>query len=215
MLRTLPSQAQRRVPFRVRHRVIAVLLLAIAVAAVAAAIALVGLDAHHGTGKLPVKPPPSTRRLVQVSLCGSCAHGFNPLGSPTNETPNAGLAIDNQPGTYWDTQQYYDHRLNKAGTGIYVDASPGTTAATLQIIDATPGFDVTIYARHDPPPIQWPAPGWTQVSAPTIVGTKTGIPLTGHNTRYRYFLVWITSLGTHELLQIDEVTLYRYAVHGG
>src|SRR5579862_8087966 len=52
VLRTLPPQAQRRVPFRVRHRVVAVLLLAIAVAAVAAAVAIVGLRAHNGTGQL-------------------------------------------------------------------------------------------------------------------------------------------------------------------
>src|SRR5437588_501773 len=179
VLRTLPSQAQRRVPFRVRHRVIAVLLLLVALAAVAGAVVYVGTRAHHGVGALSEKPPASARHLHQVVPCGSCAQGFNPLGSPTNETPNADLAIDDQLGTYWDTQQYYDHKLDKAGTGIYVNFGPGTrqgtTAADLRIIDATPGFTATIYARHDPPPQppRWPDPGWIQISPSTTVGTNT------------------------------------------
>jgi eukaryotic-like serine/threonine-protein kinase len=218
VLRSLPSQAQRRVPFRVRHRVVAVLLLLIAVAIIAGAVVFVGLSAHHGTGKLSVKPPPSTRHVSQVVPCGSCASGFNPLGSPTDETPNADLAIDNQLGTYWDTQQYYDHKLDKAGTGIYVNFGPGTTNGTpgafMKIIDATPGFTATIYARHTAPPMRWPDPGWVQLSPPTTVGTSTWIKLSGGNTAYRYYLVWITSLGGHEQLSIDEVALYRYSSRG-
>jgi len=216
VLRTLPSQAQRRVPFRVRHRITAVLLLAIAAAAVAGAVAYAVLSAHHGTGNLSLAPPKGSAKgsYQQVSLCQSCAQGFNPLGNPTDEAPNASLAIDNDLGTYWDTQQYYDHKLDKAGTGIYVNAGPGTTDGTavqrLRIIDATPGFTVTIYARTTPPPLRWPDPGWHQISAPTTVGTKTTIPLRSGNTRYRYYLVWITSLGPHEQLSIAEITLYHY-----
>jgi serine/threonine-protein kinase len=214
VLRTLPSQAQRRVPFRVRHRVIAVLVLLIAVAAVAGAVAFLGLSAHRGPGNLPVKPPPSKRSLKQVIPCSGCATGFNPLGSPTNETPHADLAIDNQLGTYWDTQQYYDRSLNKAGTGIYVNFGPGTRAgvagAYLRIIDATPGFSATIYARHNAPPTNWPDAGWAQIAPSTVVGTNTTIKLSGGNTRYRYYLVWITNLGGHEQLSIDEIALYRY-----
>jgi eukaryotic-like serine/threonine-protein kinase len=217
VLRTLPTQAQSRVPFRVRHRVIAGLLLAIALAVVAGGVAYVASRSHHGTGKLPIAPP--QRSLQEVVLCQTCAQGFNPLGSPTDEAPNAANAIDNQLGTYWDTQQYYDDRLDKAGPGIYVDAAPGTTdgatAQRLQIIDATPGFTVTIYARTSPPPMRWPDPGWVQISSPTIVGSRTTIKLTSGDTPYRYFLVWITSLGGHEQLAIDEVTLYHFVRQGG
>jgi serine/threonine-protein kinase len=219
VLRTLPTQAQRRVPFRVRHRVTAVLLLLIAVAAVVGAAVYAGTRAHRGPGNLAIKPPPSKRHLQPVPPCGSCAQGFNPLGSPTNETPNAGLAIDGQPGTYWDTQQYYDHKLNKLGTGIYLNFSPGTTSGTaaayLRIIDGTQGFSATIYARHNAPPIRWPDPGWVQISSPTVVGSNTTIKLRSGNTRYRYYLVWITSLGGHEQLSIDEIILYRYVTRRG
>jgi len=212
VLRSLPTQAQRVVPFRLRHRVIAVLLVLLAIAGTVAALAWLGTRAHRGPGKLAIKPP--ARHLTQVIPCGTCASGFNPLGSPTNETPNAGFAIDDQLGTYWDTQQYYDHRLNKAGTGIYVDfgtRSPrGTTGRDLEIIDLTPGFTATIYARHNLPAIRWPDSGWSQISAPTVVGKKTSIPLHAGSTRYRYYLVWITNLGGHEQLSIDEIVLYTY-----
>jgi hypothetical protein len=182
-------------------------LLVVAAAVVVAAVWL-STRAHHGTGKLPGKPP--AKSLQQVSLCQDCAQGFNPLGSPPyNETPNASFAIDNQLGTYWDTQQYYDHKLDKLGTGIYLNASPDTTARVLRIMDNTPGFTVTIYGRDTPPPIRWPDPGWTQISAPTTVGGNTSIPLTSGSTPYRYFLVWITSIGGHEQLALDEITLYR------
>jgi eukaryotic-like serine/threonine-protein kinase len=212
VLRSLPSQTSRVVPFRLRHRVLALLLLLVAIAATIGVLVWVSGHAHRGNGPLPIKPP--QRSAEQVIPCGTCAQGFNPLGTPTNETPNANLAIDNDIGTSWDTQQYYDHRLNKPGTGIYINfgtrSAQGTTASYLRILDATPGFTVTIYARHDAPPMRWPDPGWTAVSASTVVGKNTSIPLRTGNTRYRYYLVWITSLGGHEQLSIGEIALYTY-----
>jgi serine/threonine-protein kinase len=98
--------------------------------------------------------------------------------------------------------------LNKAGTGIYVNASPGIPARALRIDNVTPGFTVRIYARTTPPPATWPDSAWIPVSAPTTVRSSTLIPLTGGSTPYRYYLVWITDLGGHEQLVFDELTLY-------
>ncbi len=207
VLRTLPSRTQQRVPFRVRHRIVAVLLLLIALGVVGGGVAWLVTRAHHGTGQLPASVASSP--LQQVSLCQDCAHGFNPLGNPRDEAPNASFAIDNQQGTYWDTQIYFDHKLDKAGTGLYVDAAPGVAAKEVRIIDKTPGFTATIYARNGAPPASWPDPGWTQVSSPTIVGSSTALPLNTQGRSYRYYLVWVTDLGGHEQLSLDEVTLYR------
>jgi eukaryotic-like serine/threonine-protein kinase len=210
VLRTLPSRTQRRVPYSVRHRIGTALIMLVALAAVGGGVAWLVTRAHHGTG--PAGPAVKTGRgqaLEPISLCQTCAQGFNPLGSPTDETPHAPLAIDDQQGTYWDTQQYYDHTLNKAGTGIWVNASPGTAARALRIIDVTPGFTVTIYGRQGTPPIKWPDSGWVKVSGSTTVRRNTLIHLATGATRYDYYLVWITDLGGHEQLSIDQLTLYR------
>src|SRR5205823_9189198 len=106
-------------------------------------------------------------------------------------------------------QTYYSGTLNKAGVGLYVDAKPGTPGRVMRITTATPGFTATIYARNDTPPLRWPDPGWTQVSGSTKIGSKQDIRLTGGSTRYRYDLVWITNLGKHNSLAIDEATLYK------
>ena len=90
--------------------------------------------------------------------------------------PTPGLAIDGQPNTFWKTQQYYDRKLNKLGTGHLPERQSrwrDRAPSRLRITDATPGFTVTIYARTTPPPLRWPDPGWTRVSASTAVGTNT------------------------------------------
>jgi eukaryotic-like serine/threonine-protein kinase len=214
VLRTLPSQTQRRVPFGVRHRLGAILLLLAMLALIGGGAAWLASRTHHGTGKLPIAPPKSQSdhapALSQVQLCGTCAFGYNPLGSPQDETPNASLAIDNDLSTYWTTQMYYDHKLDKLGTGLYVDAKPGTTARALEIATDTPGFTVSIYAGNSTPIFTWPNPHWTRVSTATAIDrTRQTISLTSADTRYRYWLVWITDLGGNESVHLNEVTLYR------
>jgi hypothetical protein len=214
VLRTLPSRTRSRIPFRMRHRAVAALaLLVFAVAAVGGVVWL-ATRTHHGTGKLAANPPPSSSSSSsapsQVRLCQGCAFGFNPLGKPTYEHLDANLAIDNQVNTAWTTQTYFDGTLNKAGVGIYLDARPMTTARVLRIITTTPGFTATIYARKDRPPLTWPDSGWAKVSAPTQVAAKQDIHLlSSQSTAYRFYLVWITELGGHNSLSLDEVTLYK------
>jgi serine/threonine-protein kinase len=210
VLRTLPSTAQNRVPYPVRHRVVTVVLVLLALAAVGGGVAWLVTRAHHGAA--PPGPDvdlPRSHALVPISLCQNCAQGFNPLGTPTDETPNAGLAIDGQLDTAWNTQQYYDHKLNKPGTGIYLNASPGAAARALRIQDTTPGFTATIYARPDQPPLSWPDSGWRQVSPPTTIGSNTLIHLSTGASRESYYLVWITDLGGQESVSLSELTLYR------
>ncbi len=207
VLRTLPSQAKRRVPFRVRHPAITLLAVIAVVAALGGGAAWLATRAHRGTGP-PATPAPS-KALVPISLCNSCAHGFNPLGSPTDEHPDAELAIDNQPTTAWNTQNYYGGSLAKAGVGLYLDASPGTSARVLRVNTATPGFQATVYARSTPPPLRWPDSGWRAVSSPTTVTARQDVRLFTRGSSYRFYLLWITSLGGHTQLAINEVTLYR------
>jgi serine/threonine-protein kinase len=206
VLRTLPPSAQRRVPFRVRHPFATLAAILVVVAAVAGVAVWLTTRAHHGAGR-PVASAPA-KHLTAIPVRG--AHGYNPLGNPTDEHPNANLAIDNQPNTFWNTQNYYSKTLNKAGVGLYLDATPGTMARVMRVQTGTPGFNATVYARNtEPPPTTWPDAGWTRVSAQTRIGRRTDIKLTSGSTRYRYFLFWITSLGGHSQLAIGEVTLYN------
>ena len=75
-----------------RHRAVAVILLLVVAAAAVGGVVVAGHRTHHGTGNLNVKAPSSastSRRpsLTQVRLCQSCAYGYNPLGSPSDEHP--------------------------------------------------------------------------------------------------------------------------------
>ena len=114
VLRTLPSQTARRVPFRVRHRVRAAALVLILLALAGGAVVWIATRTHHGTPKLTAAPPGP--HLVQVDLCEHCAHDYNPdaLSGPKTQNPQAdALAIDGNRDTYWPTEHYYSGQARK------------------------------------------------------------------------------------------------------
>jgi eukaryotic-like serine/threonine-protein kinase len=167
---------------------------------------------HHGTGTLAQAPPKQTPR--QVSLCDSCAHDYNPdaLSGPKNQHPEqTGFAIDGDRNTAWSTESYLGDTLGKPGVGIYVDAKPGVAAGSMVVDTDTPGYAVTIYAsssRPDPVTFNSGSGGWVKVGAAPKVRAIQTIKLTTGKTRYRYYLVWITSLGAHSHVDVNEIALY-------
>ncbi len=208
VLRTLPSGTQRRVPFRVRHRIAAMLAGLLVLAAIGGGVVWLATRAHRGTGKL-AQPAPAVAQS-QVPLCGSCAHDFDPLGDNKVEHPNqVGLAIDGQVDTKWATETYLAGNLGKAGVGIYLDASPGTTARALRIYTDTPGFSAQIYARSTQPPLAWPDAGWHLIGSATRVKRRQDIALSSGSARYSYYLTWITNLGGNSQVAINELALYK------
>jgi hypothetical protein len=71
---------------------------------------------------------------------------------------------------------------------------------------------VQIYARNAKPTLsKWdPGPGgWQQIGSASKVHARQQIHLTSGTAKYRYFLVWITSLGGHMSVDLNEVALYR------
>ncbi len=211
VLKTLPSSAQRRVPLRLRHPLVA-LAGAAAVAVVAAVVILFLVNhTHHGTGALPQPAPAQTPH--HVALCANCAHDYNPdaISGPKNQHPNeVGLAIDGDRNTAWTTETYYDG-LDKPGVGLYVDAKPGVAAGSMVIDTDTPGYTVSIYASKVTPDADaflTGARGWTKLAAAADIHSTQTIRLATHGVRYRYYLVWITALGTHNQVAINEVALY-------
>ena len=211
VLRTLPSDTRRRVPFRVRHRAAALVLGLVLLAAVSGVAAWLATRTHHGTGKL-AEPAPA-RALDQVRLCQTCAHDYNPDGLGGDKTQNpqlAGYAIDNDLNTAWQTQQYYDYSLDKPGVGLYIDAKPGTSSREIVIYTATSGFNVQIYAQNAVPDLDRFGPDWVRLASVRDVHNPQPIPIDTGTTRYRYYLVWITKLPPgHDSVSLNEVVLYR------
>ncbi len=164
VLRTLPTQTSRVVPFRLRHRALALLLLLLAAAAAIGVLVWVSSRAHRGNGQLPIKPP--QRYPQQVIPCGTCARAstrsaLRPTRRPTPTWPStnrpgplghpAVLRPPSEQGGNRDLRQLR-HRL-----------PPGARRpAICSIIDVTPGFTATIYARHDAPADALAGPGWIE-----------------------------------------------------
>jgi len=212
VLRTLPSRTRRRVPLQVRQPLLVTGLALALVAVIAVGVVFLLGRTQHGSGSLPQAPPKFTPH--QVSLCDSCATDYNPdaLSGPKNQHPAQDyLAIDGNRNTAWATETYVDDTLGKPGVGIYVDAKPGVAAGSLVIDTDTPGYKVTIYARRskpNPDTFDTGPGGWVGVgNAPDVHSTQT-ITLHTAGVRYRYYLVWITSLGNHGSVDVNEIALY-------
>ncbi|MGA2928994.1 MAG: protein kinase [Solirubrobacteraceae bacterium] len=212
VLRTLPSRTQRRVPFRIRHRTQALMLVLLVLAAGGAGAGWLATRAHHGTGKLAAPAP--APKLEQVQLNQGAAHDYNPDGLDGDRTQNPqldGLAIDNDPNTAWQTEQYYDGTLGKPGVGLYVDAAPGSDASRIVILTATPGFSVQIWAQNTRPDPDAFDSNWVKLAQVASVQSRQPIGLATGGTRYRYYLVWITKLPAGgQSVSLNEVTLYTY-----
>ena len=178
---------------------------------------------------LGLRPAPTTARRARDrpadhaeadagASCDTCAYGFNPLRrTRRTKRRTPALAIDGDPSTYWQTQDYYDgrSRLRRPASGLYLDAKPSTTARKILIDTQTPGWNAQIYAT-DATPVFAPhgAPSssggpWTLVGSASNVKSRQTITLNSGCKQYRYWLVWITSLGGHQQIDLNEVALYR------
>jgi serine/threonine-protein kinase len=221
VLRSLPPAASERLPMRVRHpgRIAALIVLGVAVVA---AIAAFALSRTHGGAPPPANAPPPPHE-VSIQLDQNAASQYNPFGTDAEDPVRAGLAIDGDPSTFWQTSYYYGGVLGKSGVGLYVDAAPGAAATRVVVQTGTPGFSAQVWGADAVPPQQYtPAPrpgispstlGWTLLGSAASVHHKQAISLR-HVRPRRYYLLWITSLGpdptgSPKSVQIAEFTLYR------
>ena len=146
--------------------------------------------------------------------CDSCATDYNPdaLSGPKNQHPEqTGFAIDGNRNTAWSTESYLGDTLGKPGVGIYVDFKPGVAAGSMVIDTDTPGYAVTIYAtqlaaqsRH----VQLRARRLGQGRRRAERAQDADDQAQLGDTKYRYYLVWITSLGGHSHVDVNEIALY-------
>jgi tRNA A-37 threonylcarbamoyl transferase component Bud32 len=216
VLRTLPSQTQRRVPFGIRHRAWAAVLMLVLLAIAGGVVAwLAATRTHHEAPKLQAPAP--APHLTPIRPCPTCAHDYNPdaISGPKSQNPGLdGLAIDGNVNTAWLTEHYFNGSLQKAGVGLYVDAGGATAARELVLYTETPGYHVQIWASSSPPdPVVFKngPGGWTELVDVPSVQRRQQIPLNLGRPGYRYYLVWITALPPGKMLAaINEVALYRF-----
>jgi hypothetical protein len=219
VLRSLSGRARRRLPWRMLNpaRWAASLALLALIAAIVLIIA--AGQTHRGTGT--AADVTSRPGLTQVALSQTAAHGYNPFGTGPENRDQIDNLVDNDPNTTWSTEQYYEGTLKKAGgvgLGVYLDAAPGVVGKALAIQTPTPGFAVQIYvAQHID--LSQPygsstallARGWEgPVGASARVRSGERIQLRVQGRRYRYYLMWMTTLPAgRESATVADLTLFR------
>jgi serine/threonine-protein kinase len=215
VLRTLPSQTRRRIPFGVRHRARVVIIMLILLAVAGGVVAwLLATRTHHEAPKLTTPAPAA--HLTQIRPCPNCAHDYNPdaVSGDKSQSPQLdGLAIDGSVNTAWLTEHYYSGSLQKDGVGLYVDMGAPEPARSIVLYTQTPGYRAQIWASSSPPDpevFRSGPGGWTQLADIPSVRRKQTIPLATAGTKYRYYLVWIKTLPPRQLLAaINEIAIYK------
>ena len=126
--------------------------------------------------------------------------GYDPFGTGGEHDPEAKLATDGQPGTFWETEHYRSplSAIGKPGVGLLLDAGKTRKLSQLTVTSDTPGFTALIEAGSSP------SGGFRHVSASETVGASTKFSL--NHADARYYVVWITDLGRYASVHVDEVT---------
>jgi serine/threonine-protein kinase len=175
---------------RSRWPLYALLLLAVAAAVVAALLAL----GRSSSPKRTSGPTGSSSGSV-ISLSGTRA--YDPYGTGGEHDDYAPRATDGDTRTYWETE-HYRGGLGKAGVGVVLDAGSARSVKSLTVTSDTPGFTAAITAGSSA------AGPFTADSSSQHVASRTTFSLAGR--RARYYVVWITSLGAHDSVHVNEVT---------
>ena len=214
VIRTLPARARRRLPFRMRHSLPVLVIIALAAVAVVVVILVSRevpprVERGTGPGRLEQSTPTGTK---VVSVPRGSAHDYDPLGDDEEHNEEVARVVDRDDGTSWSTESYQDglEGAGKKGVGIYVDAKPKVAAVSMQIDTPNPGFRATIYAAP-PGPVPKAVPdGWTKVGGGTVSSADKRFKLDTGDTEYRYYLVWITKLAPDaDNAELSEIRLFQ------
>ena len=127
----------------------------------------------------------------------SAAAAYDPLGDQTEHDDEVPLATDRDPGTYWTTE-HYNSGLTKAGVGLVLDAGAERKLSQVTVQSDTAGFTAQIKAGSST------SGPFTRVSASQTVGNRTAFSTRADAARY--YLIWITDLGTNSAVHVNEVT---------
>jgi serine/threonine-protein kinase len=212
VIRTLPARAKRRLPFRMRHSIslLAVVALLAAGGVIIALLAKEGVDhTQRGTGPGKVAATPQGTKVVSVRRAS--ARAYDPKGDGEEHSDEASRTVDRDDGTFWTTESYRAgiEGAGKDGVGLYIDAKPKVRAVAMQIETPEPGWKATIYAAPPGAVPQSVPDGWTKVGGGTVDDKDVSFKL-DTKSDYRYYLVWITKLAPGaERAEISEIRLLQ------
>jgi serine/threonine protein kinase len=178
-------------------------IIAIVAVLVAAGLAYAAYHSLHGTGSTPRAssthhPTAQHTTAAPIVLKPSSATGFD------ENSANAGLAIDNDPATFWSTAWYvgspYFGNLKK-GSGLILDMGRSVRLSSIQItFGPSSGLDVDIkIGNNNTQNSNNYAVGQATANAMATVASGTNVagPQTftiTSNATGRYVLIWFTKL---------------------
>jgi eukaryotic-like serine/threonine-protein kinase len=205
VLQALPEDTGEYAPARLRRPRRALLLSALAIGLIAGGIAYLATRTEKGPGSAAI---PRAGGFSAVKLGSDAASDYDPEGDGKESDEATQFAIDGNNTTSWDTETYRDglEGVHKKGVGLYVNAGSPVSARRLDLVTATPGYEVVVYAANTVPDR---IGDWTKVSTRTKVNETTKIPLDTAGRRFRYYLVWIVSLPPNNKADIRELSLRR------
>ena len=211
VLRTLPPSARRRLPFRLRHSIPILAVIALIAGGLAAAALLVeeGVDrTQRGTGGTQIEPEQGER---VISLAATSAEDYDPQGDDEEHQEETPLVTDRVPATAWSTETYRSGLAgaNKEGVGVVLDANPGVEAVRLEVQTLAPGWALEVYAASGDAPPEDLEGDWTRIGGGTIDSEEQRLQLDTEGERYRWYLAWITELPESGSVEIAELSLFE------
>jgi serine/threonine-protein kinase len=128
----------------------------------------------------------------------TAASAYDPYADNAEHGEVAHNAIDGDTATSWHTEHYNVGQLNKPGVGLVVGATGDKQVTQLTVTSDTPGFTAKIESGSSS------GGPFKPVSKPQSVSNRT--TFTVDSGKARYYVVWITDLGGHDSVDVNEVT---------
>jgi len=136
---------------------------------------------------------------ASVTLRGITAYD-PPPGDGHEHDAQARKATDGKQSTFWSTETYLTPAFGglKDGVGLVLDAGGAVALHTLTVSTDTPDFTAIVRAGDSPDgPFGDDSPSQT-------VAAETTFTLDGRTARY--YVLWITNLGTVDSVHVNEVS---------
>ncbi|KKK54163.1 hypothetical protein LCGC14_3087510 [marine sediment metagenome] len=188
VLRQLPGDARTQASRR--HGLARAGLYALAATVLAIAVALLitrlGGDGDH--------VPSGMGDLSKIQLGSRDARDYDPIpGDEQENGATAGLVLDGNPQTVWQTERYDNAELGniKDGVGLILDAGRAVVARAIRVSTPVEGWKLELYVANSVPSS---VADWTRVGGGTMSSRKETFNLDTGTQRFRYFLVWVTKL---------------------